>query len=320
MTATRPVQRWTIGELARQAGVSPGILRHYDRLGLLRPTSTSAAGYRFYTEHDRTRLELIRALRAVDFDLETIGRLLRGASSVRAAAELHLQTLDLQARAIGRRRAVLRVLLKGASAPTPERLARLQVLADFERREREGFLATQLANRMRGTGSRALAQAVHMAATVDLPEAPSEAQVEAFLELAELVSDESFLARHRRGDSDASSSDDAVAWMRDMQGLYGPAAAAARAGLGASSTEARGIVAGWVRTMARRRGGTVRRDARVAARDLLHEIETWRDPREERFWELVGVLKPEVARSAIAVAWPWLMQGVRALAAAGTSP
>lgn len=313
---SRSAQRWTVGELARQAGVSPGILRHYDRLGLLRPTFTSAAGYRLYTEQDRGRLELIRALRALDFDLETIGRLLRGASSVRAAAELHLRALDLQARAVGRRRAVLRVLLRGTASPTPERLARLQVLADFERRERESFLAAQLARRMRGTGTGALRQAVEMAATVDLPETPSEAQVEAFLELAELVSDESFLSRHRGRASDSSSDEDAAIWMRDMQALYGPAASAARGGLDPASRESRAIVLRWVRAMTRRRGVSPQRNTRAAARELLHAIETWRDPREERFWELVGTLKPEVAASPIAVAWPWLMHGLRAVAQA----
>ncbi len=33
----------TVGELARDAGVSRQILRHYERLGLLRPRRTAAA-------------------------------------------------------------------------------------------------------------------------------------------------------------------------------------------------------------------------------------------------------------------------------------
>jgi DNA-binding transcriptional MerR regulator len=310
---SRPAKRWTVGALAKQAGVSPGILRHYDALGLLRPTATTTAGYRLYSEHDRARLELIRALRALDFDLETIGRLLARRASVRAAAELHLRALELQARVIGRRRAVLRVLLSGSAPASAERLARLQVLSDFEQRERARFLAAQLARRMRGASGQAMQQAVHMAATVDLPESPTDAQVEAWLELAELVSDPGFLARHR-GRAASRDDRDAAAWMRDMDALYGPAAAAVRDGVRCTSARGRAIVRRWLRAIARSRGLPQRRDVRVVARTLVREIDAHRDPREERFWQLVGVLKPEVARSAVSVAWPWLMTGVRALA------
>jgi DNA-binding transcriptional MerR regulator len=243
------VQRWTVGALARQAGVSPGLLRHYDRLGLLRPTSTSGAGYRLYTEQDRARLELVRALRALDFDLDTIGRLLAARSSVRSAAELHLHTLDLQARVIGRRRAVLRVLLRGNAA--------------------------------------------------------------------ELVSDPDFLARHRGRTSrhEGAGENDASVWMSDMRTLYGPAAAAAREQVDSTSEAGRAIVRRWMRGIARSRGMPPRRDGRAAARDLLQAIEAGRDPREERFWQLVGILKTEIARSPMSVAWPWLMEGLRVLVA-----
>src|SRR5690242_17875347 len=99
--------RLSIGELARQVGVSPQTLRHYHRLGILRPAAITRAGYRLYAEADRVRLELVRALRALDFDLDTISRLLRGTVSARAVTELHLRALDLQVKSLARRRAVL---------------------------------------------------------------------------------------------------------------------------------------------------------------------------------------------------------------------
>jgi hypothetical protein len=45
----------TIGQLARKHGLSRSTLLYYDRIGLLSPTSRSAAGYRRYgpTEVDR---------------------------------------------------------------------------------------------------------------------------------------------------------------------------------------------------------------------------------------------------------------------------
>ena len=66
----------SIGEAAKLAGVSVQTLRHYDKLGLLAPSHVSAAGYRRYSGCDCERLQLIRALREVGFDLHTIGQLL----------------------------------------------------------------------------------------------------------------------------------------------------------------------------------------------------------------------------------------------------
>ena len=308
---TRSARRSTIGELARQAGVSAQTLRHYHRLGLLRPTATSTAGYRLYTEEDRGRLELVRALRALDLDLDTINRLLCGAVGVRNVAELHLRTLDLQARTLERRRAVLRVLLRAEASVTPDRLARLQVLAGFEQMERERFLATELDKRLRDTGNANMRRWIQSAAVLDLPESPTEAQVEAWLELAEMVSDPGFLARYRGEPSTAPSLQsfgDPDRWPKVMVALYEPAAEAAKRGVDPRSAKARPIVQRWVRLLAHRAG---RRDLRAFAEQMLRAIDADHDSREERFWLLVGVLKPSVARSPISLGWPWLVAGLR---------
>jgi DNA-binding transcriptional MerR regulator len=303
----------TIGHLARQAGVSVQTLRHYHRLGLLRPAATSAGGYRLYTDEDRGRLQLIRALRSLDLDLDTIGRLLRGTVGVKRVAELHLRALDLQARALERRRAVLRVLLRTDGSPTADRLARLQALAGFEQMEREQFLREQLADRLRGARSSALGDWLQRTAVVDLPASPTEAQVEAWLELAEIVSDPAFLERHRRAKPTTfpGSKDhrDPKRWVKQLSSMYGPAAAAAIAGVDPASPKARPIVKRWVTAFARRSG---RRNVRAFADRLLQSIEADSDPREQRFWQLISVLKPNLARSPVSVAWPWLMAGLRA--------
>ena len=308
---TRPA-RFTIGQLARQAGVSAQTLRHYDRLGLLRPSATSAARYRFYTEDDRTRLELIRALRALDLDLETIGHLLRGAVGVQKAAELHLRTLDHQMRTLERRRAVLRVLLRSDVPATPDRLGRLQALAGFEQMERERFLASELDQRLRGAGNERLQQWIRSVAIIDLPASPTGAQVEAWLELAEMVSDPTFLERHRQRGANASAphGDRSPA---DIVALYRPAANAAGKRIIPQSSTGQAIVRKWASSFVVR---GARRDWRELARELLRTIDAQENHREQRFWQLVAVLKPEVARSAISVAWPWLIEGLRAMAGA----
>ena len=303
----------SIGALARGAGVSVQTLRHYDRLGLLRPARATAAGYRLYGDAERTRLDVIRSLRALDFDLETIGRLLRGATDMRDAAALQLRALDVEARLVERRRAILRTLLRGRA--THERLARLQALTAFERRDREAFLARELRDRLAAPTSSPFSDWIVDSASVDLPDDPTADQVEAWLELAELVSDREFLARFRSptgGGAPIGKPD----LQRLMTRVYVPAAAAARAGVNPARPRARRLANAWVKAWTRT-PGRVTRDRLVR---FLDDYERNRDVQAERFWQLLAVLRPAIAQSPISTALPFLVASVRAAVGRSSRP
>lgn len=61
---------------ARRAGVTVRTLHHYDRLGLLKPSGRTQAGYRVYTDRDLARLEQIVALKFIGFSLQQIADVL----------------------------------------------------------------------------------------------------------------------------------------------------------------------------------------------------------------------------------------------------
>lgn len=62
-----------IGEVSRLFHISVGILRHYDRLGLVRPEYTDPdTGYRYYSTRQFECLNTIRYLRALDMPLADI--------------------------------------------------------------------------------------------------------------------------------------------------------------------------------------------------------------------------------------------------------
>lgn len=66
-----------IGEFARLGQVSPRMLRHYDRLGLLVPERVDPfTGYRSYGVHQLGRLHRLLTLRDLGFTLKQIGGLL----------------------------------------------------------------------------------------------------------------------------------------------------------------------------------------------------------------------------------------------------
>ena len=64
-------------EFAKRAGVTVRALHHYDRLGLLKPSCRTGAGYRVYTDRDFARLEQIVALKFIGFPLFQIRDFLR---------------------------------------------------------------------------------------------------------------------------------------------------------------------------------------------------------------------------------------------------
>lgn len=63
---------YRIGELAREAGVSPDTLRFYERLGLLRPVGRSEGKYRLYDAGAFQRLGFIQQAQALGLSLEEI--------------------------------------------------------------------------------------------------------------------------------------------------------------------------------------------------------------------------------------------------------
>ncbi|EME55155.1 HEAT repeat domain-containing protein [Amycolatopsis decaplanina] len=65
-----------IGEVARRSGVSSRMLRHYDSLGLVRPTGRTVGGYREYADEDIRRIFHVESLRSLGLSLRQISRAL----------------------------------------------------------------------------------------------------------------------------------------------------------------------------------------------------------------------------------------------------
>ncbi|MEV0899518.1 MerR family transcriptional regulator [Actinoplanes sp. NPDC049802] len=65
-----------IGEVARRSGVSSRMLRHYESLGLVRPTGRTVGGYREYRPEDIRRIFQVEALRSLGLSLRQVGQAL----------------------------------------------------------------------------------------------------------------------------------------------------------------------------------------------------------------------------------------------------
>ena len=65
-------ERFTVGELADLAGVSPRTIRYYDKKGLLTPVAYSEKQYRQYDKSSLLQLQQVLMLKYIGFSLEEI--------------------------------------------------------------------------------------------------------------------------------------------------------------------------------------------------------------------------------------------------------
>ncbi len=68
---------FSVGEAAKVVHTTSETLRHYDRIGLVKPSKKDEwTNYRYYTEQDIVRLNTVRALQLMDLSLQEIKRVL----------------------------------------------------------------------------------------------------------------------------------------------------------------------------------------------------------------------------------------------------
>ncbi|MBN9146467.1 MULTISPECIES: MerR family transcriptional regulator [unclassified Novosphingobium] len=76
-----------IGELSAAADVGRDTIRYYERLGLLKASSRSLAGYRLYNDDELARLKFIRSVQDLGFTLEQTRNLLEASAAAPSRVE-----------------------------------------------------------------------------------------------------------------------------------------------------------------------------------------------------------------------------------------
>jgi len=107
---------YSIGQLARRAGVAIDTVRYYERNGLLDPAGRLESGYRRYGEAELRRLRFIRRAKALGFSLGDVRALLalsaeRNVAKVKRAAEAKLADVEQRLAELERIRGALQALV-----------------------------------------------------------------------------------------------------------------------------------------------------------------------------------------------------------------
>jgi DNA-binding transcriptional MerR regulator len=296
--------RYSIGELARRTGLSVRTIRFYSDSGVVPPTFRSPAGYRLYDLDALARLDLVRTLRDLGVDLATIRRVLEREISVPEVAAAHGQALDAQIRTLRLRRAVLRAVASRGSSP--EELELMHKLARISDEERHRIIHDFIDEAFGGLDASPEFVAMLRSAMPDLPDDPAPEQVDAWVELAELVQDPGFKASVRRA-AEHQAADRADG---DQTGLHHDLAsqirdrveAARAAGIDPASPQAGPVLTDLVGLYG---GALGHPDTPAYRRKLLTRVETANDPRAERYWQLLAVINGWPVPPTLAPVFDW---------------
>ena len=123
-------REWSIGELARAAGVTTRTLRHYDELGLVRPCRTDDAGRRYYDRQGLLRLQRVLLLRDMGVGLAETVPLLDGETDPVAALREHAVRLEQERGRLDRQLAAVSATIR--SLEEGEELVADEVLDGFD--------------------------------------------------------------------------------------------------------------------------------------------------------------------------------------------
>ncbi|MBC3839853.1 MerR family transcriptional regulator [Streptacidiphilus sp. 4-A2] len=307
-TQETPAQLLGIGDLARRTGLPVRTIRYWSETGVVPEAARSSGGHRLYDAAALARLELVATLRELGLSHAEVRRVLNRESTVAQVATVHVAALDAQIATLRLRRAVLSAIAAG-DREEPENMDRLnrmarmsaqerrQIIDDFATRACEGLdAAPQLRERLRGGGHR-------------LPDQPSRQQLDAWLELSELVQDPEFQQVARRAVARSTGTRPVGAATAQSQGpdrheqfalnLDRTIGAALREGLPPDSLAAAEVVA--------RLLGDATPERRTALRDRLRShLDAGPDERLEHYRRLLAIMHGQPPKNPRTALYTWL--------------
>lgn len=295
-----------IGELARRCGLSVKTVRYYSDLGLVPEAGRTRSGHRRYEAAAVLRLDFVRTLRELGLDLATIRRVLDQEADLPRVAAAHAEALSAQIRLLRVRRSVLRTLAR-RSALTQKEVERMNRIVQATAEERRRLISEFLDSIFDGIPVDPDFAARLRSVTPELPEDPTDEQVDAWIELAELVADPDFRTLLRRMGEGSFGPGPKVmpageAAKETAMVVAERAGAAQQSGVDPASAEARPILDELVGAYA---AAVARPDGEAYRRELLAALELADDPRPERYWQLMAIINgwPPFAPAAPAFGW-----------------
>ncbi|MEU7488572.1 TIGR03086 family metal-binding protein [Streptomyces sp. NPDC042319] len=309
---------WSIGTVARKTGLPVKVIRHWSDLGVVPPAGRTTAGYRCYDAAAVARLQLARTLRDLGMGLGEIRAALDREDGLAEVAAAHVEALEAQIRRLRTHQAVLRTV---THRTTREGLALMTRTAHMSPDERRALIHHFLTETLDDLDVPHFREGL-LAAGADLPENPADDQIEAWLELGELIAGgelQPAMRRMAQYAADHGPGEDDPAAAEEMRRLTDTWTAHVREAIDAGTAPdspaadpvVAEIVAAWLPSRANT-DPTVTTDGAEARGLLLEQLTAASEPAVERFWQLLCVLGGRPAPPSLARAGDWLTTALRA--------
>lgn len=295
----------TIGELARRTGLTVKAIRFYSDRGIVPPADRTSAGYRLYDERALARLRLVRTLRELDVDLATIARVLARELTLAEVAAAHADALDAQIRVLRLQRTVLRIAAGGD--PDEQEIRTMHELATLSRDERRRIVDEFVDATFDGLSDGNAVEARMRAARPDLPDDPTPEQVDAWIELAQLVRDDGFRRRTREMAEAGAAAPQGEAMRAAAAVVAERGTLALATGVAPDAPEAAAHVAAIEAAFAQVGDG-----ARGTV--LADRLAVGTDRRAERYWQLLAIVNGWPPVPSTVPAFEWAIAALRAAA------
>jgi DNA-binding transcriptional MerR regulator len=293
---------FTIGQLARRSGVPARTIRFWTDAGLVPVAVRSAGGYRLYDAEAVARLDLIRTLRELGFGLDIVQAVLSRAVTVADVAAAHVAALDAQIRTLRLRRAVLSTVARRSG--TIEETMLMHRLARLSAQERQQMIDDFVHDVFDGVNPEAPAAGIAQnmrRLPAELPDDPDPAQVDAWIELGELISDVGF--RDRVRSMAAAGAPSAIPDPGlDHQAVSQQAGQALAAGVAPESADGRLVLDRLIAP------GTPAQQRAL----ILAQLEMFADSRVERYWQLQAIINGRQPQPPMVPSYDWLIAALRA--------
>jgi DNA-binding transcriptional MerR regulator len=301
-------QSLTIGELSRRTGVPVKTLRFWSDEGLLPPATRSSSGYRLYAEDATVRLDLVRTLREAGLGLEAIKKVLRNDLSLADALRLQLAAVEAHASSLQRVAAALRAALR-TNQPNESDVRRLCTVTQLTNEERKQVIERYYQRIAEGIPPNdPWRQKLAEANKPQLPDNPTPEQLDAWIELTELLADESFVERQRNNMREVAENKLDMLKLRTANLEAASAAANARAqGASPGSDVGRAVVEAFVARLADASGKPI--DERF--RRGVYQRYLSYDSRHARYWELAAIMTRCAAGPGTVADWDFIAEAVK---------
>ena len=300
---------YSIGEASRLSGVSVRRLRFYSDQGLLPPAGRTGSGYRVFTDSELVRLDLIRCLRDAGLGLDAIREVLSKELSLTEALTLRLRAIEAEIAAQRRIAAALRAALRSPEL-TEADLRRFWTMTKLSRDERRNVVEAFYERVSDGVNidPKWMRQMIEDSVP-ELPEDPTPAQCDAWIELSDMLNDPGFAANMRSNAKDIwdDATFDPKAWQTEGDALLVKAKDAIARGLEPASETGQALAREWLETSARLTGRKPDSDFRIWLRAKYAQ----HDARAARYWELVAILRGQSPGSSPNREWAWIAEAMK---------